>query len=105
MAIEGSDGVERVRLRNVKDGSERDIACAGVFPFIGVAANAGFLPDEVTGEDGFVVTDANYQTVMDGVFAAGAVRRGYGGQIAQAVGEGVSAAQAASAWLDGGAGG
>lgn len=101
-AIEGADGVERVRLRNVKDGSERDLACAGVFPFVGVAANAGFLPDEVTREDGFVVTDATYRTAMDGVFAAGAVRRGYGGQIAQAVGEGVSAAQAAIAWLDGG---
>lgn len=104
-AIKGGDGVERVRLRNVKDGSERDLACAGVFPFIGLAANGDFLPAEIAREDGFVVTDANYQTEMNGVFAAGAVRRGYGGQIAQAVGEGVYAAQAAVAWLDGGASG
>lgn len=102
-AIEGDDGVERVRLRNGKDGSESDLACAGVFPFIGVAANGNFLPAEIPCEDGFVVTDASYQTTMGGVFAAGAVRKGYGGQLAQAVGEGVSAAQAAVAWLDDGA--
>jgi len=103
-AIEGSQGVERVRLRNVKDGGEHEIACAGVFPFIGVEANSGFLPAEVQREDGFVVTDAAYQTGMEGVFAAGAVRRGFGGQLAQAVGEGISAAQAAMAFLDRGAG-
>jgi len=100
-AIEGADGVERARLRNVKDGGESDLACAGVFPFIGVAANGDFLPADIAREDGFVVTDASFQTAMDGVFAAGAVRHGYGGQLAQAVGEGVSAAQAAIAWLDG----
>lgn len=96
-AIEGGEGVERVRLRNVKDGTESELACAGVFPFIGVAPNSGFLPDDVACEDGYVVTDAGFRTTMAGVFAAGAVRRGYGGQLAQAVGEGVSAAESAMA--------
>lgn len=37
-------------------------------------------------------TDANLRTKHPRVFAAGAVRRCYGGQAAQAIGEGVSAA-------------
>jgi thioredoxin reductase (NADPH) len=98
-AIEGTQTVERVRLRNLKDGAAGELACAGVFPFIGVAANSEFLPDDVQRADGYVVTDMRYQSTLEGVFAAGAVRQGYGGHLAQAVGEGVSAAEAAMALL------
>lgn len=98
-AIEGTQVVARIRLRNLKDGTAGELACAGVFPFIGVAPNSDFLPGDVQHEDGRIVTDARFQSTLEGVFAAGAVRRGYGGHVAQAVGEGVSAADAAMAFL------
>ena len=101
-AILGSEAVEGVRLRNVRDGSHSELACTAVFPFIGSTPNSAFLPSEVTCEDGYVVTDAAYATSLPGVFAAGAVRRGYGGHVAEAVGEAVSAADAAARYLRGG---
>ena len=97
----GSGAVEGVRLRGVRDGSLRELACAAVFPFIGSIPNSEFLPSDVTFEDGYVVTDAEFATSLPGVFAAGAVRRGYGGHVAEAVGEAVSAASAAARYLRG----
>ena len=97
----GGDVVEGVRLRGVRDGSLRELACSAVFPFIGSIPNSEFLPSDVTLEDGYVVTDAEYATSLPGVFAAGAVRRGYGGHLAEAVGEAVSAASAAARYLRG----
>ena len=95
----GSGEVEGVRLRSLRDGSVRDLACKAVFPFIGATPNSEFLPPELEYEDGYVVTDTGFATSLAGVFAAGAVRRGYGGHVAEAVGEAVSAASAAAAYL------
>ena len=100
-AVLGSGAVEGVRLRGVRDGSLRELACSAVFPFIGSIPNSEFLPPDVTLEDGYVVTDTEYATSLPGVFAAGAVRRGYGGHLAEAVGEAVSAASAAARYLRG----
>jgi thioredoxin reductase (NADPH) len=97
--IAGRDVVERLKLRSLTDGSTSELACAGVFPFIGVAPNSGFLPEDVRREDDYVVTDDSLRTSVPGVFAAGAVRRGYGGHLAEAAGEAVSAARAAAAFL------
>ena len=96
-----SDAVEGVRLRGVRDGSLSELACRAVFPFIGSIPNSEFLPSEVAREDGYVVTDEGFATSLPGVFAAGAVRRGYGGHLAEAVGEAVSAASAAARYIRG----
>lgn len=66
----------------------------GVFVFIGLVPNTGFLKgSDVSLDDrGFIVTDANLQTSMPGVFASGDVRSGATMQIASAVGEGATAA-------------
>ncbi len=71
-----------------------DFKTDGVFVFIGLKPNTRFLRgsgielDEV----GFIKTDANLQTKLKGVFAAGDVRSGATMQIASAVGEGATAA-------------
>ncbi len=65
----------------------------GVFVFIGLAPNAGFLPAEIVRDRmGFVVTSETLMTAMPGVFAAGAVRAGSTKQAASAAGEGATAA-------------
>jgi thioredoxin reductase (NADPH) len=65
----------------------------GVFIFVGLSPNSGFLPPEIERDRfGFVVTDNSLQSTMPGVFAAGDVRAGATAQIASAVGEGATAA-------------
>lgn len=66
----------------------------GVFIFIGLSPNTGFLRDtDITlDEIGMVTTNHELQTSMPGVFAAGDVRSGATMQIASASGEGATAA-------------
>lgn len=65
----------------------------GVFVFIGVEPNSGFLPPEIERDRrGFVVTDMMMQTSLKGFFAAGDVRAGATAQAASAAGEGAAVA-------------
>lgn len=93
--ILGEQGVSGLRLRNVKTGETTDIEAAGLFPFIGVTPNTGFLPAAMLTASGHIKTQENLATSDPRIFAAGAVRAGYGGNIVQAMAEGVSAAEAA----------
>ncbi|HET9494614.1 MAG TPA: FAD-dependent oxidoreductase [Chloroflexia bacterium] len=66
---------------------------AGVFVFIGLTPNSGFLPAMIArDEQGFVLTSQTLETSMPGVFAAGDVRAGSMHQATSAVGEGTTAA-------------
>jgi thioredoxin reductase (NADPH) len=85
-----------VRLRGVGSGAEREIDCAGLFPFIGGAPNTGFLPQALLTDAGFVAADAGLASRDPRLFAAGAVRSGFGGTAIEALGEGTAAAAAAS---------
>jgi thioredoxin reductase (NADPH) len=87
-AVLGTAGVEGVRLRNVRSGERIELPCAGVFPFIGVRCDPSYLPREVhRNAAGALVTDAEMKTSMPGVFAIGAARAGYGGDLVSAAGE------------------
>ncbi len=95
-AIEGADGVEGVRVRDTQNDSVESLACTGAFVFVGVAPNTGYLPDDVARDERAAVTvDAALQSSVPGLYAVGAVRSGYLGQVANAVGEGTAAAIAA----------
>ncbi len=98
-AILGGDGVSGVRVRNVKDGATTDIECMGVFPYVGVAPNTAFLPASLLTPTGHVSTTPELATADARVFAAGAVRAGYGGNLLQAMAEGVGAAESAARLL------
>lgn len=100
-AVLGDTGVSGVRIRNVKDGSVSEIACTGVFPFIGVEPVSGFLPPSLRAPSGHVVTGGDYATADPRIFAVGAVRAGYGGNAIEAMAEGVGAATAAARLLAG----
>jgi thioredoxin reductase (NADPH) len=89
----GEDGVSGVRLRNVTNGTKSDIECAGVFPFIGVAPSSSFVPESFRTIEGFIRTGADFATSDRRVFAVGAVRLDFGGNLVQAMAEGVGAAE------------
>ena len=46
---------------------------------------------------GLIVVDASLQTALPGLYAAGAVRAGYGGMLENAIADGEAAARAAVA--------
>jgi thioredoxin reductase (NADPH) len=95
-AILGEEGVTGVRLRDNRTGATSDLECAGVFPYVGLAPNTGFLPKALLTASGHVKADAGFATADPRIFAAGAVRAGCGGALVQAMAEGLGAAEAAA---------
>lgn len=84
-AILGDEGVEGVTLRDLATGETRDLPCKGLFIFVGLEPNTGFLPAAVGRAEGAVQVDDNLETSLPNVFAAGAARAGHGGEIADAI--------------------
>ncbi len=93
-AIGGQGKVQSVKFKNVKTNQEEDYPCDGVFIFIGMVPNTGFLKGSVElTEHGFIKCDCAYlRTSVPGVFVAGDCRIGAAMQLATAVGDGVIAA-------------
>ena len=99
-AIEGSDGVERVRIEDVTEDTTSVLDVAGVFIYAGLSANTGFLNDLVPLDpNGQIVTDAWMRTSVPGVLAAGDVRHASARQLVSAAGDGATAALAAIRYL------
>jgi len=98
LEVQGAQMVNKVKVRNVADNKISEIPCSGFFAYIGLEPACDFAPSEITRDaGGFLVTDASLQTAMAGVFAAGAVRAGYGGMLTDAAKEAQTAAAAARA--------
>jgi thioredoxin reductase (NADPH) len=90
--FKGKSKVEAVVIRDLKTGETRELHPQGVFIFIGLTPNTGFLDGAVKLDQyGFIETDDVFSTSMPGVFAAGDVRDGSTKQLASAVGEGTTA--------------
>lgn len=99
-AIDGKVGVTGVRLRNVRTGATSELACSGVFPFVGVVPDSTCLPSKVRRDAaGAVVTDAELRTTLNGMFAIGALRSGYRGDLVSAAGEAALAVSVAASDL------
>ncbi|MEZ5815462.1 MAG: NAD(P)/FAD-dependent oxidoreductase [Hyphomicrobiaceae bacterium] len=97
LEIAGADAVSGVRLRDRATGAEDALSCAGVFVYVGLQPNTEWLNGcAPLTDDGLVPTDAHFETQTSGLFAAGAVRKGYGGRLTHAVGEATAAAMAAA---------
>lgn len=97
-AILGGQMVEKIRVKTAA-GSE-EIAVAGVFAYIGLEANTGFVPATVARDAaGKLVTNDALETALPGVWAIGAVRSGCGGSLDDAIADANRAADAVAARL------
>jgi thioredoxin reductase (NADPH) len=95
-AITGNRGVEKVVTRGTADARQGEIACAGFFAYVGVTPNTAFLPHAVARDEwGAVITGETLETALPGVWAAGAVRAGYGGLLTDALTEAHASASGA----------
>ena len=98
---DGSGKIGTVVLQHVATGETEEHHPDGVFVFIGLDPNTGFLKGLVDlDERGFIVTDDTLMTSLPGVFAAGDVRDGSTKQLASAVGEGAAVALQIRRFLD-----
>ena len=99
--ILGKEKVAGVRVKHIRTGKETEVACDGVFVFIGMTPQTGFLRGTLDLDaQGFIKTDAcSLATTVPGVWAAGDVRAGALKQAATAAGEGVVAALGAKEYL------
>ena len=92
--------VNGLTIRNVNTGVVRDLAVTGMFVFIGFRPNTGIIEGHVAHDEmGYLVTDANMQTTITGLFAAGDLRAQLTRQVTTAVGDATTAAIAAEKYL------
>lgn len=90
-----------LRLKNVKDGLESEAHCDGVFVSIGRKPATDIFAGQIKlDEGGYIVADESTKTNIDGVFAAGDVRRKPLRQVATAVSDGAVAAHFAEEFLN-----
>jgi len=103
IAVEGGNGVEQVRVRDLKANTERVMPAAGLFFAIGHVPNTAFLGGQLAcDEQGYVLTTpGTTQTSVPGVFAAGDVQDKKYRQAITAAGSGCMAAIEAERWLAG----
>ena len=100
-AILGGKMVEKVRIKHAGDGRTEEIACAGVFTYIGLEPSAGFAPAGIARDArGHLVTNKDGETPIAGIWAIGAVRAGYSGLLRDAVPEARRVAEAIRDRLD-----
>jgi thioredoxin reductase (NADPH) len=100
--IVGENG-KVVSVKATKEGKPVTFEADGVFVFVGLKPNTGFL--EGSGveldEQKLIKTDNHLMTNISGIYASGDVRSGATMQIASATGEGATAALSIREYLDG----
>jgi thioredoxin reductase (NADPH) len=98
--INGKEGIESVTVKDLKAGKEREISLRGIFIFIGLAPNSGFIKDLIAvDEHGYITTGEDMAASVKGIFAAGDVRKKNLRQIVTACGDGAIAAMSAFKYI------
>jgi thioredoxin reductase (NADPH) len=100
--IHGTGTVTGLKLRDTRDGSERDLEVGGLFIAIGHEPRSELVKGQVDLDDeGYIVTGQGTHTNLDGVFAAGDVVDHTYRQAVTAAGTGCQAALDAERYLAG----
>ncbi|MDD2414798.1 MAG: thioredoxin-disulfide reductase [Eubacteriaceae bacterium] len=99
--VAGDGIVQSVWLKNVKTGKITEMPVDGVFMFVGQAPQTQQVANQLTVDSrGYLVTDANMHTNIDGVFAAGDVREKSLRQAVTAAGDGAIAGVQAIRYIE-----
>lgn len=92
--------VNKLVLRNTRTAELRELAATGIFIFIGFRPNTGMIEGHVQHDSsGYLTTDANMETSIRGLFAAGDLRSQLTRQVTTAVGDATTATIAAEKYL------
>lgn len=91
--ILGTNTVEKILLEDLKTNQIKELQVDGVFPYIGFTPNTEYFNGQIKqNQQGFIETDTNMQTSINGVFAAGDVRNTPLRQVITAASDGAVAA-------------
>lgn len=100
--IEGSDKVERIIIKSLKEDKTEELKVSGIFIFIGLSPQTDWLKGKIDlDENGFIIVDRDMRTNVPGVFACGDVVSKKFRQIINACGEGAVAALSAEEYIKG----
>jgi thioredoxin reductase (NADPH) len=100
-AIEKAGDRMRTTVENLKTGEKRIIESDGVFIFVGMSPNTGLLGKDLNYDPwGYISTDEDMKTNIDGIYAVGDVRSKKYRQITTAVADGTIAAIAITREID-----
>ena len=83
--------VKMVALKNVKSNDKKEMAIDGVFIYVGIVPNTGFVDVDKT-QTGFIMTNDKMETSVEGIYAAGDCRVTPLRQVVTAVSDGAIAA-------------
>ena len=98
----GEENVEGVKIKNLKTGGSSELACQGVFFFVGMIPSTQFLKDSGVEMDprGYIPVNELMETNLEGVYAVGDNRIKYLRQVVSAAGDGATAAVAAERYIE-----
>ncbi len=98
--ILGQDGVEGLKIRNLKTDEASQLAVDGLFIAIGLNPNNSLINGKLQqNKDGYIVTDDKMQTSIPGVFAAGDIRQKFLRQVITAAADGATASYSAELYI------
>ncbi len=104
--LKGDGLLESIKIKNLKTGEEREIfadeddGTFGVFPFIGYLPATKLFDGIIDIEGGYIKTDEDMKTNVEGVFAAGDVRVKSLRQVVTATADGAIAAIQAEKYIE-----
>ncbi|MCS7204377.1 MAG: FAD-dependent oxidoreductase [Leptospiraceae bacterium] len=94
------DGRMKVTIENVKTKEYSDIITDGVFIFVGYVPNLSIIEEDLAKDKwGYLITDEDMRTSIEGVFAAGDLRSKKYRQVTISVGEGTIAAMSCERYI------
>lgn len=99
--IQGEDMVEKILVYHNQDDSQSEIEVNGVFIAVGIHPNTELYQGLVEmDEQGYVLADESCKTTVDGIYAAGDIRKKALRQIITAVADGANAVTSAQNYLN-----
>jgi thioredoxin reductase (NADPH) len=99
--IRGNAGVQGVLVEDARSGAREELPMEGVFIFIGLLPSSELAKGQLElDEQGYVLTTAQMETNIPGVYAAGDIRQGTRRQIVTAASDGAVAAMSAIEYLE-----
>lgn len=98
----GGESVEGVKIKNLKTGNSSELACQGIFFFVGMVPSTRFLQESGIEMDkrGYIPVNELMETNVEGVYAVGDNRIKYLRQVVSAAGDGATAAVAAERYIE-----
>lgn len=102
-SIDGDTFVEKIMIRNVKNGVQKELIVAGVFVFVGTEPNVSYLAPKNSivkqTESGWIITNNKMETSTEGIFAAGDILDKPLRQVVTAAGDGATSAMSAHSYI------